>query len=97
MQTLIGANQNCIPRNEYRFEDLQNPQHLPSEVLNLNIKSKQEQKENGKEEEKKNLFEILEVRKNKSKKATNYQREKIPSYYYFIHLIFAIFLIYFHL
>jgi hypothetical protein len=53
MQTLIGANQNCIPRNEYRFEDLQNPQHLPSEVLNLNIKSKQEQKENGKEEEKK--------------------------------------------
>ena len=53
MQTLIGANQNCIPRNEYRFEDLQNPQHLHSEVLNLNIKSKQEQKENGKEEEKK--------------------------------------------
>ena len=66
MQTLIGANQNCIPRNEYRFEDLQNPQHLPSEVLNLNIKSKQEQKENGKEEEKKskkkiNTFKLIKL------------------------------------
>jgi hypothetical protein len=46
MKSLIGANQNCIPRNEYKFEE--NNQNIKEEILNLNVKQKDQ---NDKEEE----------------------------------------------
>ena len=50
MKSLIGANQNCIPRNEYKFEE--NNQNIKEEILNLNLKKK-DQKEKEKKKKKK--------------------------------------------
>ena len=49
MKSLLGANQNCIPRNDIKFDENYKSQNPQPEILNINIKQRQQQ--NDKDEE----------------------------------------------
>ena len=56
MKSLIGANQNCVPRNDIKFDENYKHQNPQPEILNINIKQRQQREQNDKddEEQKKN-------------------------------------------
>ena len=45
MKSLLGANQNCIPRNDIKFDENYRSQNPQPEILNINIKQRQQQNE----------------------------------------------------
>jgi len=77
MKSLLGANQNCIPRNDIKFDENYRSQNPQPEILNINIKQRQQQNDKDEEEQKKNLREIFKVRKLKSMEGIRFQQEKI--------------------
>jgi hypothetical protein len=53
MKSLLGANQNCIPRNDIKFDENYRSQNPQPEILNINIKQRQQQNDKDEEEQKK--------------------------------------------